>query len=162
VDEGPGSEEFGLWDMYRETRGAGFGAETKRRIMIGTYALSAGYYDAYYLRAQKVRTLIKADFEAAFAEVDVIACPVAPTTAFPIGARTDDPLQMYLTDVFTLTANLAGVCGLSLPCGFDSAGLPIGLQLLGPAFGEEKILRAAAAYEAATDWQARSPSLPPV
>jgi aspartyl-tRNA(Asn)/glutamyl-tRNA(Gln) amidotransferase subunit A len=155
--EGDGAGTLG--ETYRRTRGAGFGAEVKRRIMLGTYALSAGYYDAYYLRAQKVRTLIKADFEAAFNDVDVIACPVAPATAFPIGERIADPLQMYLIDVFTLPANLAGIPGLSLPCGFDAAGLPIGLQLMGPAFGEEKILRAAAAYEAATDWHTRAPDL---
>jgi aspartyl-tRNA(Asn)/glutamyl-tRNA(Gln) amidotransferase subunit A len=160
--EGMGAEDGGaggLGETYRRTRGAGFGAEVKRRIMLGTYALSAGYYDAYYLRAQKVRTLIKGDFEAAFADVDVIACPVSPSTAFQIGEKTDDPLQMYLTDVFTLPANLAGICGLSLPCGFDAAGLPIGLQLMGPAFGEEKILRAAAAYEQATEWHLRAPNL---
>jgi aspartyl-tRNA(Asn)/glutamyl-tRNA(Gln) amidotransferase subunit A len=127
--------------------------------MIGTYALSAGYYDAYYLRAQKVRTLIKGDFEAAFQEVDVIACPVGPTTAFPIGDKTGDPLQMYLTDIFSVTANLAGVCGLSVPCGFDQDGLPIGLQLMGPAFGEERILRAGAAYEGVTEWHKKEPQL---
>jgi len=159
---GPAGDEAtgdGLWQEYRATRGAGFGAEAKRRIMLGTYALSSGYYDAYYLRAQKVRTLIKGDFDAAFQDVDVIACPVSPTTAFKIGAKTGDPLAMYLTDVFTLPANLAGNCGLSLPCGFDNAGLPIGLQLMGPAFGEEKILGVAAAYEAATEWRLRQPDV---
>ena len=149
----------GLWATYRATRGAGFGAEVKRRIMLGTYALSAGYYDAYYLKAQKVRTLIKGDFDAAFAEVDVIACPVTPSTAFKIGEKVDDPLQMYLSDVFTLNANLAGICGISLPCGFDAQGLPIGLQIMGPAFGEEKILRAAYAHEQATEWHTRRPNL---
>jgi aspartyl-tRNA(Asn)/glutamyl-tRNA(Gln) amidotransferase subunit A len=148
-----------MWDNYRATRGAGFGAEVKRRIMLGTYALSAGYYDAYYLKAQKVRTLIRADFDAAFQRVDVIVCPTSPTTAFRIGEKTDDPLQMYLSDVFTLSCNLAGLPGISLPCGFDSNGLPIGLQLLGPAFKEEAILRVAYAYEQATDWHKAKPPL---
>jgi aspartyl-tRNA(Asn)/glutamyl-tRNA(Gln) amidotransferase subunit A len=156
---GPREEAENLWETYRRTRGAGFGAEVKRRIMLGTYALSAGYYDAYYLRAQKVRTLIKQDFDAAFNEVDVIAAPVSPTTAFKIGERTDDPLQMYLSDVFTLAANLAGICGISVPCGFDGKGLPIGLQIIGPAFGEERILHVAHAYEQATDWHQRAPEL---
>ena len=144
-----------MWDGYRMSRGAGFGPEVKRRIMLGTYALSAGYYDAYYLKAQQVRTLLKRDFDQAFEQVDVIACPVSPTTAFKIGEKTDDPLSMYLADVFTLSLNLAGNCGLSVPCGFDQAGLPIGLQLIGPAFGEETILRAAYAYEQAIDWHTR-------
>ncbi|MBI3762288.1 MAG: Asp-tRNA(Asn)/Glu-tRNA(Gln) amidotransferase subunit GatA [Chloroflexi bacterium] len=157
--EGLGVRDEGLWDEYRNTRGVGFGAEVKRRIMIGTYALSSGYYDAYYLRAQKVRTLIKGDFDAAFKEVDVIACPVTPTTAFKIGEKADNPLEMYLSDVFTLPANLAGICGISLPCGFDTAGLPIGLQLMGPAFGEERILKVAAAYEAVTGWHTRPPGV---
>jgi aspartyl-tRNA(Asn)/glutamyl-tRNA(Gln) amidotransferase subunit A len=148
-----------MWETYRRTRGAGLGSEVKRRIMLGTYALSAGYYDAYYLKAQQVRTLIKADFDAAFREVDVIACPTAPTTAFKIGEKTGDPLQMYLSDVFTLSCNLAGICGVSLPCGFDGNGLPIGLQLLGPAFGEETILRAAHAYEQATEWHTHKPRI---
>jgi aspartyl-tRNA(Asn)/glutamyl-tRNA(Gln) amidotransferase subunit A len=150
----------GMWETYRQTRGAGFGSEVKRRIMLGTYALSAGYYDAYYLKAQQVRTLIKADFDAAFLEVDVIVCPVAPTTAFKIGEKADDPLQMYLSDVFTLSCNLAGICGISLPCGFDGNGLPIGLQIMGPAFGEEAILRAAYAYEQATEWHTCKPPIP--
>jgi len=154
-----GSAEEGLWATYRATRGAGFGPEVKRRIMLGTYALSTGYYDAYYLKAQKVRTLIKGDFDAAFAEVDVIVCPVSPSTAFKIGEKVDDPLQMYLSDVFTLNANLAGICGISLPCGFDTQGLPIGLQINGPAFGEEKMLRVAYAYEQATEWHRRRPVL---
>jgi len=158
--EGPeGGPGDGVWATYRATRGAGFGLEVKRRIMLGTYALSAGYYDAYYLKAQKVRTLIKADFDAAFQEVDVIACPVAPTTAFKIGEKVDDPLQMYLSDVLTLNANLAGICGVSLPCGFDGQGLPVGLQINGPAFGEEKMLRTAYAYEQATGWHQRKPAL---
>jgi aspartyl-tRNA(Asn)/glutamyl-tRNA(Gln) amidotransferase subunit A len=147
-----------LMDMYTETRGAGFGPEVKRRIMLGTYALSAGYYDAYYGQAQKARTLIKRDFETAFQSVDVIAAPVAPTTAFRIGQHTDDPLAMYLEDVFTLPANLAGVPGLAFPVGFDRQGLPIGMQLMGPHFGEEILLRAAAAYQQGTDWHLRSPN----
>jgi aspartyl-tRNA(Asn)/glutamyl-tRNA(Gln) amidotransferase subunit A len=146
-------------EMYRATRGQGFGPEVKRRIMLGTYALSAGYYDAYYLKAQKARTLIKADFDAAFEQVDVIATPVSPTTAFRIGERADDPLQMYLSDVLTMSVNLAGNCGISLPCGFDEAGLPIGLQLIGPALAEERILRTAFAYEKATEWNTRRPPL---
>ena len=146
-----------LWDGYRKTRGDGFGPEVKRRIMLGTYALSAGYYDAYYLKAQQVRTLIKQDFDRAFEQVDVIAGPVTPTTAFRIGEKVDDPLSMYLSDVFTLSVNLAGICGLSLPCGFDRAGLPIGLQLIGGAFREETILHIAYAYEQATEWHLRKP-----
>jgi aspartyl-tRNA(Asn)/glutamyl-tRNA(Gln) amidotransferase subunit A len=136
------------------------GSEVKRRIMLGTYALSAGYYDAYYLKAQQVRTLIKSDFDTAFREVDVIACPTAPTTAFKIGEKADDPLQMYLSDVFTLSCNLAGICGISLPCGFDGEGLPVGLQIMGPAFGEEVILRVAHAYELATEWHTHRPQIP--
>jgi aspartyl-tRNA(Asn)/glutamyl-tRNA(Gln) amidotransferase subunit A len=149
----------GLDEVYKVTRGQGFGSEVKRRIMLGTYALSAGYYDAYYLKAQKVRTLIKADFDATFEQVDVIVAPTSPTTAFRIGEKVDDPLQMYLTDVFTLSMNLAGTCGLSVPCGFDAAGLPIGVQVMGPAFGEEQVLRVAYAYEQATEWRKRRPSL---
>ncbi len=148
-----------LGQMYKATRGQGFGPEVKRRIMLGTYALSAGYYDAYYLKAQKVRTLIKADFDAAFQDVDVIVAPTSPTTAFPIGEKADDPLQMYLSDVFTLSVNLAGICGLSLPCGFDAQGLPIGLQVMGPALGEERVLRVAHAYEQAAGWRSRSAPL---
>ncbi len=148
-----------LREMYMATRGLGFGPEVKRRIMLGTYALSAGYYDAYYLKAQQVRTLIKADFDAAFEQVDVIVAPTAPTTAFPIGEKVADPLQMYLSDVFTLSMNLAGICGLSLPCGFDEVGLPIGLQVMGPTWGEEHVLRAAHAYEQATEWHRQKPAL---
>ncbi len=156
-----GLREIGadLIDTYQRTRAAGFGSEVKRRIMLGTYALSAGYYDAYYIRAQKARTLIKRDFEQAFAEVDVLAAPVSPFTAFKLGERTDDPLQMYLADVLTLTVSLAGVPGISVPCGFDGAGLPIGLQLIGPAFGENVVLAAAQAYQAATTWHSRRPQL---
>ncbi len=148
-----------LWDTYRRTRGEGFGPEVKRRIMLGAYALSAGYYDAYYLKAQQARTLIKADFDAALREVDVIACPTTPTTAFRIGEKADNPLSMYLSDVFTLALNLAGICGMSLPCGFDGSGLPIGLQLIAGAFREQQLLRAAYTYEQATEWHTRKPSL---
>jgi aspartyl-tRNA(Asn)/glutamyl-tRNA(Gln) amidotransferase subunit A len=146
-----------MWEGFKLSRGAGFGPEVKRRIMLGTYALSAGYYDAYYLKAQQVRTLLKRDFDQAFEQVDVIAAPVSPTTAFKIGEKADDPLSMYLADVFTLSVNLAGNCGLSVPCGFDPQGLPIGLQLIGPAFGEAAIVRAAYAYEQAMAWRARRP-----
>ena len=148
-----------LEDVYRRSRQAGFGAEVKRRIMLGTYALSAGYYDAYYLRAQQVRTLIKRDFDEAFEQVDVIVSPTSPTTAFRIGEKVDDPLQMYLSDIYTLSMNLAGICGISVPCGFDEAGLPIGLQIMGPAFGEGRVLRAAYAYEQANDWHTRRPGI---
>jgi aspartyl-tRNA(Asn)/glutamyl-tRNA(Gln) amidotransferase subunit A len=148
-----------MWATYKATRGQKFGPEVKRRIMLGTYALSAGYYDAYYLKAQKGRTLIKEDFDRAFTEVDVIAAPTAPHTAFPIGEKVDDPLQMYLEDVFTLPGSLAGICGVSVPCGFDPVALPIGLQLLGPAFGESTILQAAYAYEQATNWHKHQPEL---
>jgi aspartyl-tRNA(Asn)/glutamyl-tRNA(Gln) amidotransferase subunit A len=136
-------------DMYGKTRAAGFGSEVKRRIILGTYVLSSGYYDAYYLSAQKVRTLVKRDFDNAFRKCDVLLTPVSPTAAYRLGEKADDPLQMYLGDVFTVTANLAGVCGLSLPCGATSSGLPVGLQLLGPAFREENILKAGYAYETA-------------
>lgn len=148
-----------MWDTYRATRGEGFGSEVKRRIMLGTYALSAGYYDAWYGKAQGVRTLIKQEFERVFQEVDVLASPVSPDTAFKFGDNTDDPLKMYLTDVLTIPANMAGICGISVPCGFDSGGLPIGMQLLGPAFGEATILRAAHAYEQANDWYTWKPAL---
>jgi aspartyl-tRNA(Asn)/glutamyl-tRNA(Gln) amidotransferase subunit A len=148
-----------LRDMYMRTRDEGFGAEVKRRIMLGTYALSAGYYDAYYKKAQQVRTLILQDFEAAFQQVDVIVAPTAPTPAFKIGEKTDDPLQMYLSDVFTVPVNLAGIPGLSLPCGFSSAGLPIGLQVIGKPFDEETILRVAYAFEQQTDYHRRTPPL---
>jgi aspartyl-tRNA(Asn)/glutamyl-tRNA(Gln) amidotransferase subunit A len=147
-----------VWEVYRQSRERGFGAEVKRRIMLGTFALSAGYYDAFYLKAQKVRTLIREDFDRAFQEVDVVVGPTSPTTAFKIGERVDDPLQMYLSDVFTLSCNLAGICGLSLPCGFAD-GLPIGLQVQGPAFEEESILRVAYAYEQATPWHDQHPTV---
>jgi aspartyl-tRNA(Asn)/glutamyl-tRNA(Gln) amidotransferase subunit A len=146
-------------DMFGRTRGSGFGPEVKRRIMLGTYALSAGYYDAYYGQAQKVRTLIKKDFDDCFETVDVIAAPVAPTTAFKIGSHTNDPLAMYLEDVFTLPANLAGVPGLTFPVGFDSRNLPIGMQLMGRHFGEDVLFRTAHLYQQVTDWHKRRPSL---
>jgi aspartyl-tRNA(Asn)/glutamyl-tRNA(Gln) amidotransferase subunit A len=152
-------ESDALWEMFRRTRGAGFGAEVKRRIMLGTYALSAGYYEAYYGQAQKVRTLIKRDFETAFEQVDVIAAPVAPTTAFRLGEHTEDPLAMYLEDVFTLPTNLAGVPGLAFPVGFDGQGLPIGMQLMGPHFREEVLFRVAHAYQMVTEWHLRKPPL---
>jgi len=148
-----------LWDSYRQTRGQGFGAEVKRRIMLGTYALSAGYYDAYYLKASQVRTLIRRDFDRALAECDVLVTPTAPSTAFKIGEKVDDPLQMYLQDIFTLALSLAGLPGLSLPCGFDASGLPIGLQIMGAAFDEATVLRVAYAYEQATGWHKRRPAL---
>jgi aspartyl-tRNA(Asn)/glutamyl-tRNA(Gln) amidotransferase subunit A len=159
VKYGPRVNGSDLLDTYERTRAAGFGSEVKRRIMLGTYALSAGYYDAYYIRAQKARTLIKRDFEQVFEQVDVLAAPVSPFTAFRIGERANDPWQMYLADVLTLTVSLAGVPGISVPCGFDAAGLPIGLQLIGPAFGENIVLSAAQAYQAATGWHMRSPKL---
>jgi len=134
-------------EMYKRTRAEGFGREVQRRIILGTYVLSSGYYDAYYLRAQKVRTLIRRDFEAAFQRCDALLTPVAPTPAYRLGETLDDPLHMYLGDIFTVTANLAGICGLSVPCGRTTAGLPVGLQILGPAFGEECVLRVGHAYE---------------
>ncbi len=149
----------GLIDMYRRTRDAGFGREVKRRILLGTYALSAGYYDAYYLKALRVRTLIRRDFLEAFDRCDLIAAPTAPTTAFRIGEKVSDPLAMYLSDVFTTSVNLAGLPGLSIPCGFDDAGLPIGLQLIAPAFAEDVALRVGDAYQRATDWHLRRPAL---
>ncbi|MEO1147298.1 MAG: Asp-tRNA(Asn)/Glu-tRNA(Gln) amidotransferase subunit GatA [Cyanobacteria bacterium J06638_22] len=146
-----------LLTMYAKTRAQGFGAEVKRRIMIGTYALSAGYYDAYYLKAQKVRTLIKQDFEAAFRQVDVLICPTSPTTAFKAGEKTDDPLSMYLSDLMTIPVNLAGLPALSIPCGFDEQGLPIGMQMIGNVLKEDVLLSVAHAYERATPWHTRTP-----
>ena len=148
-----------LLEMYNQTRAAGFGAEVKRRIMLGTYALSAGYYDAYYLKAQKVRTLIKQDFDRGFEQVDVLLCPTAPTPAFKVGENSDDPLSLYLGDIMTITINLAGVPALSLPCGFNAQGLPIGLQMIGNVLQEEKILQLAYAYEQATSWHQSIPSI---
>ena len=147
-------------ELYGRTRGAGFGAEVKRRIILGTYVLSSGYYDAYYLRAQKVRTLIRNDFLKAFEKVDAIVTPTSPTAAFKIGEKSDDPLQMYLSDIFTISCNLAGICGVSIPCGFTkNPKLPIGLQLLGKPFGEETILRLGHAYEQSTAWHREKPPL---
>ena len=147
-----------LMDMYRNTRSQGFGAEVKRRIMLGTYALSSGYYEAYYKKAQQVRTLIKRDFEDAFTRVDLIVTPTSPTAAFKIGEKSD-PLQMYLSDIFTISVNLAGVPAISIPCGFTSADLPVGLQLIGKHFDEETILKVSYAYEQSTDWHRRKPVL---
>ena len=145
-----------LIDMYMQTRAAGFGSEVKRRIMLGTYALSSGYYDAYYLKAQKVRTLIRQDFLEAFAKVDTLLTPVAPTPAFALGEKVNDPLQMYLSDIYTIPVNLAGTCAMSLPCGFSTEGLPIGVQLIGKPFDEATILRTAHAFEQATAWHKRT------
>ena len=156
---GPRVDGDNLWDVFFRTRGQKFGDEVTRRIMLGTYALSAGYYDAYYGQAQKVRTLIKRDFEQVFRDVDAIACPVAPTTAFPIGAHGDDPLAMYLEDIFTLPANLAGVPGLAFPTGFDGQGLPVGMQLMGRHFDEAGLFKIAHAYQQVTDWHKQSPRL---
>ncbi len=149
----------GLVNMYEQSRTAGFGAEVKRRIMLGTYALSSGYYDAYYIKAQKVRTLIRQDFLTVFEQVDMLLTPVAPTPAFKIGTMVDDPLKMYLSDIFTIPTNLAGTCAMSLPCGFSEEGLPIGLQLVGKPFAEAEMLQAAYAFEQATEWHKRVPEL---
>lgn len=148
-----------LLSMYKETRAEGFGAEVKRRIMVGTYTLSAGYYDAYYLKAQKVRTLIKQDFEKAFEQVDVLVSPTAPTTAFKAGEKNADPLSMYLTDLMTIPVNLAGLPGISVPCGFDEGGLPIGLQLISNVLREDLLFQVAYAYEQATEWKTKLPQL---
>ncbi|MEH6493733.1 Asp-tRNA(Asn)/Glu-tRNA(Gln) amidotransferase subunit GatA [Halopseudomonas sp.] len=146
-----------LTDLYKRSRGEGFGAEVKRRIMVGAYALSAGYYDAYYLQAQKIRRLIKNDFMAAYEQVDVILCPTSPTPAFKIGEKIDDPVSLYLTDIYTITANLAGVPGVALPAGFAN-GLPLGMQLLGPYFSEARLLNIAHQYQQVTDWHQRAPA----
>ncbi len=151
-----------LLDHYKRTREEGFGSEVKRRIILGTYVLSSGYYDAYYLRAQKVRTLIRQDFTNAFAQCDALVCPTSPDLAFKLGERTDDPLRMYLADIFTIAANLAGICGLSVPCGFgeaDGKKLPVGLQFLGQPFDEARLLQIAHAYEQSTDWHLAAPAL---
>ncbi len=147
-----------MWRTYYDTREVNLGPEVKRRIMLGTYVLSAGYYDAYYLKAQQARTLLRQDFERAWEQVDVLVCPTSPSVAFKLGQKMDDPLQMYLSDVFTVSLNLVGMCGISVPCGFVD-GMPVGLQLMGPALGESAILRAAYAYEQATEWHTRRPSL---
>lgn len=152
VKYGVRQESEDLINMYTNTRAAGFGAEVKRRIMLGTYALSAGYYDAYYLKAQQVRTLIKQDFDRAFADVDVLVCPTSPSTAFKAGEKTDDPLAMYLSDLMTIPVNLAGLPGISIPCGFDDNGLPIGLQLVSNVLREDVLFHTAYAYEQATEW----------
>jgi aspartyl-tRNA(Asn)/glutamyl-tRNA(Gln) amidotransferase subunit A len=152
----------GLLDHYGRTREEGFGPEVKRRIILGTYVLSSGYYDAYYLRAQKVRTLIRRDFMEAFEKVDAIICPTSPEPAFKLGERSDDPLKMYLADLFTIAANLAGICGISIPCGFaqmDGKKLPIGLQLLGKPFDEANLLKIAHAYEQSTEWHKQRPEI---
>jgi aspartyl-tRNA(Asn)/glutamyl-tRNA(Gln) amidotransferase subunit A len=153
-------------ELYSKTRGQGFGPEVKRRIILGTYVLSSGYYDAFYLRAQKVRTLIRNDFIKAFEKVDAIVTPTTPTPAFKIGEKSDDPMQMYLSDIFTISCNLSGMCGISLPCGFSQPSahnsqpaLPIGLQLLGKSFGESTILKIAHAYEQSTEWHKQKPPL---
>ena len=155
---GPQVNGVDVIDSLKKTR-ALFGPEVKRRIMLGTYALSSGYYDAYYGQAQKVRTLITRDFKEAFQQVDVIATPTSPVTAFKIGEKADDPLSMYLADIYTLPLNLSASCGLSVPCGFDSQGLPIGMQLMGDTLQEATILNAAYAYEQATAWHKQLPVL---
>jgi aspartyl-tRNA(Asn)/glutamyl-tRNA(Gln) amidotransferase subunit A len=148
-----------LLEMYMKTRSKGFGTEVKRRIMLGTYSLSAGYYDAYYKKALQVRTLIKQDFEKAFEKVDFIVTPTAPTPAFKIGEKIDDPLQMYLSDIFTISVNLAGLPAISIPCGFNMKGLPIGLQIIGKPFDEAGILQLAYAYEQSNPWHKMKPTL---
>ena len=159
VKYGLRAEGKDLIDMYMETRAKGFGSEVKRRIMLGTYALSAGYYEAYYKKAQQVRTLIKMDFDEAFKKADVIITPTTPTAAFKIGEKTQDPLQMYLSDIFTISVNLAGVPGASIPCGFTKDELPIGLQIIGRPFDEETIIKTAYTFEQSTDWHKRKPNL---
>jgi aspartyl-tRNA(Asn)/glutamyl-tRNA(Gln) amidotransferase subunit A len=146
-------------EVYSKSRAEAFGTEVKRRIMLGTYALSSGYYDAYYLKALKVRNLIRADFTKAFEKVDCVMMPVSPTTAFKIGEKTADPLQMYLADVYTIAANLAGVPGISVPCGFDGDNLPVGLQILSPVFTEDKLLRIARMFEKETDYHTKRPTI---
>ncbi len=150
-------ESSDLLEMYRSTRQEGFGPEVKRRIMLGTYALSSGYYDAYYAKAQAVRTLIREDFDRVFQDVDLLVTPVMPTPAFQLGEKIEDPLQMYLSDLYTISASLAGIPAISLPCGFSRKGLPIGMQILGRPFEEDVVLRAARAYELATDWRKKRP-----
>ncbi|MEW6657491.1 MAG: Asp-tRNA(Asn)/Glu-tRNA(Gln) amidotransferase subunit GatA [Thermodesulfobacteriota bacterium] len=159
VKYGLRAEGKNLLEMYGATRTQGFGAEARRRIMLGTYALSAGYYDAYYRKGSQVRALIKGDFDAAYQQCDLLATPVSPTPAFRLGEKVADPLTMYLSDIFTISANLAGIPGISVPCGFSASGLPIGLQLMGPPLGEAALLQAAYAFEQATDWHQRKPQL---
>ncbi|MHC4310229.1 MAG: amidase family protein, partial [Planctomycetota bacterium] len=146
-------------EVYSKSRAEAFGKEVKRRIMLGTYTLSSGYYDAYYLKALKVRNLIRADFTNAFENCDCIMMPVSPTTAFKIGEKVNDPLTMYLSDIYTIAANLAGIPGISIPCGFDDNDLPVGLQILSPAFTEDKLLRIARMFEAKTDWHTKKPTV---
>jgi aspartyl-tRNA(Asn)/glutamyl-tRNA(Gln) amidotransferase subunit A len=146
-------------DMYTQSRGRGFGQEVKRRIILGTYVLSAGYYEAYYRKASQVRTLMRRDFEEAFQKVDVILTPTAPTPAFKIGEKVEDPLQMYLSDIFTIPVNLAGIPAISIPCGFSRDGLPIGLQIMGKHFDEGMLLRVAHTFEQNTDFHLRKPNL---
>ena len=148
-----------LIDMYKHTRGEGFGQEAKRRILLGTFALSHGYYDAYYLRALKVRTLIKQDFDRVFNDFDCIITPTTPTTAFKIGEKVENPLDMYLSDILTISANLAGIPAISIPCGFTKDGLPVGLQILAKPFAEETLLKAAYTYEQLTQWHKTKPKL---
>jgi aspartyl-tRNA(Asn)/glutamyl-tRNA(Gln) amidotransferase subunit A len=159
VKYGMRAETDNLMSMYTRTRAEGFGAEVKRRIMLGTYALSAGYYDAYYLKAQKVRTLIKQDFEAAFGQVDILVTPTTPTTAFKAGEKTADPLSMYLSDLMTIPVNLAGLPGISIPCGFDEQGMPIGMQIIGNVLREDLLLQASYAYEQSTTWHQQRPQI---
>ncbi|MEJ2695069.1 MAG: Asp-tRNA(Asn)/Glu-tRNA(Gln) amidotransferase subunit GatA [Candidatus Sulfobium sp.] len=159
VKYGRRAEGRDLMEMYMKSRAEGFGAEVKRRIMLGTYTLSSGYYDAYYKKAQQVRTLIKNDFDEVFRDADVVLTPTSPTPAFKLGERSEDPLRMYLADIFTISANLAGVPGISVPCGFTADNLPIGLQLIGKHFDEATLLKAAHAYEQATEWHKRKPAL---
>ncbi|MDR0993400.1 MAG: Asp-tRNA(Asn)/Glu-tRNA(Gln) amidotransferase subunit GatA [Verrucomicrobiota bacterium] len=161
VRYGNRAEADTLLEMYENTREQGFGAEVKRRVILGTYVLSSGFYDAYYSRAQRVRTLIRTDFEQALSQCDALLGPVTPTPAFRVGERSADPLAMYLGDIFTVNVNLAGLCGLSVPCGFTSSGLPTGLHIIGPAFGEMQVLKIGAAYQHATDWHLRRPADPP-
>ena len=153
------AEAKDVLDVYFKSRAEGFGEEVKRRIILGSYVLSSGYYDAYYLRAQKVRTLIRNDFEKAFENVDFIVAPTSPTTAFKVGEKTDDPLSMYLSDIYTINVNLAGLPGISVPCGFASDGMPVGLQMIGKAFDESNLLSYAHAYESACEWSKRNPQL---
>ncbi|MCK5174720.1 MAG: Asp-tRNA(Asn)/Glu-tRNA(Gln) amidotransferase subunit GatA, partial [Planctomycetes bacterium] len=146
-------------EVYSKSRAEGFGTEVKRRIMLGTYALSSGYYDAYYLKALKVRNLIRQDFTNAFEKADCLMMPVSPTTAFKIGEKTDDPLEMYMADIYTIAVNLAGIPGISIPCGFDDGGLPIGLQILTEAFTEDRLLRIARMFEKQTEYNTKMPKL---
>jgi aspartyl-tRNA(Asn)/glutamyl-tRNA(Gln) amidotransferase subunit A len=159
VKYGARVDERNLADMYFYTRGTRFGQEVKRRIMLGTYALSSGYYDAYYKKAQQVRTLFMRDFQNAFTEVDLIVTPTSPTAAFKIGEKMQDPLTMYMSDIYTLSVNLAGLPAISVPCGFTSSNLPIGLQLIGKHFDEETILRVAYVFEQATEWHKKKPDI---